>query len=91
MSRHYHVIENTPGYLPDDTEPPYAYALLSAARDAAQELADRYRDDPDGNYRVTGNKRDGYHVEDRDRTHDLGRVIDVYPCSDTECLEELEQ
>jgi hypothetical protein len=43
MGPHFHVIENTPGYLPDSDEPPFPYTSLDAARSYAQERADSYR------------------------------------------------
>ena len=45
MSKHYHVIENTPGYLPDSDEPPYPYTSRRDAERGAEEAADRYRDE----------------------------------------------
>ena len=45
MSKHYHVIENTPGYLPDDTEPPFAFTSRRVAEQSANEQANRYREE----------------------------------------------
>lgn len=84
---HWHVVENTPGYLADGE--PYATASVESARAYAQDRADRYREDPDGNYRVRGNRRDGYEISDRDREHDLGRVIDIIECDDPLCWSEI--
>lgn len=44
MTRHYHVIENTPGYLPDTDEPPFAYTSRRAAESYAKDLVDEYRE-----------------------------------------------
>ena len=85
--RHWHVVENTPGYLPDSE--PYTTASVGSARAYAQELADGYRQDSDGNYRVVGNHRDGYGISDRDRTHDLGRVIEIIECRESVCWAEI--
>lgn len=84
---HWHVVENTPGYLPDAD--PYVTAAVESARAYAQDLADRYRQDPDGDYRVRGNRREGYAIEDRDRLYDLGRVIDIIECDDPMCWSEI--
>lgn len=78
---HYHVVENTPGYLPD-SDMPSTYPTKHAAQDAAQELADGYRNDFDNEYIVTGNKRDGYEIDAPEKMYDLGRVIEIIPCAD---------
>ena len=74
------VIENTPGYLPDDDEP-FVTDDLSAAIAHAAELADYYREHDDWEYDVEGSD-DGmsYYVSERDNPRDLGRVIEVLPC-----------
>ena len=120
--KHYHVIENTPGYLPDSDEPPYPYTNRRDAERGAQEATDRYREDTwicagcecygrdrDEHaraqstlplsqrhrfvplYTIRGNRSDGYTVSDNSKLHDLGRVIYVDECSETECLEDNEQ
>lgn len=80
--RHYHVVENTPGYMPD-SDPSVCRTLVEAG-DYAHFLAQSLRDD---GYRVWGNKRDGYQGERDNR--DLGRVIEIIPCDEDrpECLE----
>lgn len=85
MSRtHYHVIENTPGYLPEDDEPFITYSV-TAARQYAKSRADQYRHDWDGDYTVRGNMRDGYVISDHAKMYDLGRVIKILDCTDDEC------
>jgi hypothetical protein len=72
--RHYHVIENTPGYLPD-SDP----AIFTHRRDAvayARDLAASLRDD---GYRVRGSNGDYYGERDAD---DLGRAIETLECTD---------
>ncbi len=82
----YVVIENTPGYMPEDDDP----ATFEDYADAVAYLNERaaeYADDPDGNYRVefgwasSGNYA-AVMVWDDDRTHDLGRYIGVELCED---------
>lgn len=85
-TRHYHVTENTPGYLPDsddlntfenETE------AIAYADQLADELAEHIAelpDNPEGNPGITG-KGTGYVlVYDETRMHDLGRVIAVDTC-----------
>jgi hypothetical protein len=77
----YIVVENTPGYLPDDDDLP-VFETYAAAVEYANERADEYEHDPDGNYNVDrsyASRENTYCVvvHDRDRMHDLGRVIEV--------------
>jgi hypothetical protein len=75
------VIENTPGYLPEDDDP----ATFEEYADAVAYLNERaaeYEDDPDVAYRVeygiaSGDNLAAVVVWDDSRTHDLGRVIQV--------------
>lgn len=77
----YVVIESSPGYLPEDDDP----RTFSEYADAVEYLNDRaaeYADDPDANYRVEYGiaSADNYAaviVWDDDKTHDLGRVIEI--------------
>ena len=91
MRTHYHVGENTPGYLPEGM--PSTHFAKADASDAAQELANHYRQSwgPGVGFHVTGNKHDGYTIEDRDKMYDLVRVIWIQPCNDAECLEHLDE
>jgi hypothetical protein len=72
---HWHVIENTPGYLPD-SEPGTYSARVDAVRDATY-LARGLRED--GYHGRTSFARNGYGYLERD-TRDLGRVITIEPC-----------
>lgn len=82
------VIESTPGYLPEDDDPP----TFNDYADAVANLNDRckeYEEDPDGNFEVeygwasSGNYAAAV-IRDRDRMHDLGRWIAVEACDDGE-------
>ena len=75
------VIENTPGYLPEDDDP-FVTDDYSAAVEYLNERAAEYADDPDGNYRVEyGLASSGNYaavlVHDDGKSHDLGRWIAV--------------
>lgn len=80
------VLENTPGYLPEEDDPP----VFEAYADAVAYLNERckeYAQDPDANYRVeTGYASSGNYaaamVWDDDKTHDLGRSITVEQCEE---------
>lgn len=78
---HYHVVENTPGYLPD-SDPSTHTSRLNAERDAA-ELARQLRED---GYHTRGSARSGQIYAERD-ARDLGRVIEVIPCAESDCAE----
>ena len=84
------VVENTPGYLPDD-DYPFVTDDYSAAVEYLNERAAEYADDPDGNYEVTygcasGGNYAAVMVHDRDKMHDLGRwiAIENYEADDEE-------
>lgn len=77
----YVVLENTPGYLPEDDDPfvteDYAQAVAYLNERAAE-----YADDADANYRVeygwaSGDNLAAVMVWDDDRSHDLGRYIGI--------------
>lgn len=80
---HYHVVENTPGYMPESE--PACFKSRRAAEQYAADLARQLRDD---GYKVSGNARDGYWAHrDPDDPYDLGRVIEIVevegpPCPD---------
>lgn len=76
MKQHYHVIENTPGFLPESE--PGTYRTRKDAEADALELIRQLRSE---GYRVRGNKRDGYYAYRRDDEYDLGRSIRIVPCS----------
>lgn len=75
------VIENTPGYLPMDDDPP-AFDEYSDAVAYLNERAAEYADDADGEYEVeygiaSADNLAAVIVHDRGKTHDLGLVIQV--------------
>lgn len=76
QTKHYHVVENTPGYLPDSE--PATFTSRRAAVAYAFELVGQLRED---GYKVTG--RDGDYYAERDAS-DLGRAIETMECDD-EC------
>ena len=86
--KHYHVVENTPGYLPDSDEPSPVFTRRDEAGRYAYELAQELRD---SGYVVCGNQRDGYRGEDRSKMYDLGRVIEIIPCTEEECMGHSEE
>lgn len=69
---HYHVVENTPGYLPDHK--PECFSNFPSAARYASEIARQLRDD---GYNVVGTPQVGYYAE-RDAS-DLGRAIEIWP------------
>ncbi len=77
----YTVIENTPGYLPDDEDPP----IFDEYADAVEYLNDRckeYEDDESGVFTVEyGLASSGNYaaaaISDSSKMHDLGRWIAV--------------
>lgn len=75
------VIESTPGYLPEDDDPP-VFHVYSEAVAYLRERVEEYLDDPDGSYRVEEGwaSRDNLSavlIHDDTKTHDLGRVIEI--------------
>jgi hypothetical protein len=74
--RHYHVVENTPGYLPDDMDNPCIFTNRKEAVTYARELADELRE---LGYRVSG--RDGDYYGEL-HANDLGRAIETMECTD---------
>ena len=77
---HYHVIENTPGYLPESE--PYVCRKAGDARAYLADLAYSLRED--GYKRQSGSLRAGY-LEFAQGSDDLGRVIEMIPCDDAAC------
>lgn len=82
----YIVIENTPGYLPEEDDP-FVTDDYSAAVTYMNERADEYENDPDGNYRVergwaSRNNYAAVMVYDDNKAYDLGRSITVELCED---------
>jgi hypothetical protein len=81
------VIENTPGYLPEDDDP----ATFDSIEDARVYASDRLSslldfivegqmdEEPPSGFRVEGSFQDSMSVVvyDNSRIHDLGRVIEI--------------
>lgn len=84
MKAHWHVIENTPGYLPDSD--PATFASLEDAMNYAADLAEELKED---GYQVD-DEGDGNYYAERD-ARDLGRVIETMECDESECLNEEEE
>ena len=85
--RHYHVVENTPGYLPDSDDPAIFTSRRAAERYAsslAQELRTMYLDHGEP-YHLSGSARNGIIYGERDEA-DLGRVIEIIDCVEPDCL-----
>ena len=75
--RHYHVVENTPGYMPDSD--PGTFTSRRAAVSYAVSLGRELREQ---GYTVTG--RDGDYYGEQSAS-DLGRVIETNECHEAEC------
>jgi hypothetical protein len=69
----YSVVENTPGYMPEWE--PETFETRRHAEAYAVSLANEYRDNDE--YKVHGNAKDGYAIENTTKFEDLGRVIEV--------------
>lgn len=69
---HYHVVENTPGYMPD-TEP----STWRTEKEAEAEAASLAKELQEQGYRVR-RTQNGYYAERDD--DDLGRVIEILYC-----------
>ena len=82
--RGYHVLESTPGYMPE-VEPAH-FNSKRAAHEYAQGLARELRE---AGYRVSGARGDYYGERPRD-SYDLGRVIETVWCEEPECQDEEE-
>lgn len=79
---HYHVVENTPGCMPDND--PACFRSRKAAERYAASLAEELRE---SGCRVSGSARNGGYYGEL-ACDDLGRVIEVVeidgpPCQDT--------
>jgi len=81
--QHYHVVENTPGYMPEDDSP----AICTSRREAEQRAAELGRQLRDEGYRrISGSASGGLaYYETSDKMYDLGRVVEIIPCRDTAC------
>jgi hypothetical protein len=74
------VIENTPGYLPEDDDPPVFDSYAEAVSYLNERVAE-YVDDPDGEFTAEPAASSGNYaaavIHDHSRQHDLGRWIAV--------------
>jgi len=91
MPCHYHVVVNTPGYLPEG-EPSYCATWSDAVESVRWSLDDilgsQEGDDPDPWEVISGTPEEGFVRLGRKGEHCLGLVIDAIPCSDNDCKEE---
>lgn len=76
----YVVIENTPGYLPD--EEPAEFVDYGEAVEFLNERAETYAQDPDGDFTVnygvaSCDNLAAIYITDNNKTHDLGRWIAI--------------
>ena len=76
---HYHVVENTPGYLPESE--PSCHSSLREAREAALEMKHQLREE---GYHVSGSLRAGYFYAVLNH-EDLGRVIEIIEMEGEPC------
>ena len=76
MRRKYHVVESTPGYLPED--PATCFSSRRGAEGYAAELARELRDE---GYHTSGSARRWSIWAERDEG-DLGRVIEITDCEE---------
>jgi hypothetical protein len=75
------VVENTPGYLPEDDDPP-AFDTFTDAEEYAVALADGYKDGfglirDTGLITVTRESRTLWRIENPSNPRDLGRVVEI--------------
>ena len=84
----YIVLENTPGYLPEDDDPFITNSYADAVG-YANDLADRYEDDDDAEYPYVADRSwassGNYYaisITQPGRDHDLGRYIGVETLED---------
>jgi hypothetical protein len=88
---HYHVITNVPGYLPEDDDPLVTWDRRRAEGYAAELKREALEDnwqlegEPDAPHiTAIGSAKSGHiYVSDDNNPYDLGRVIEVIPCSST--------
>ncbi len=81
----YVVIENTPGYLPDDDDP-YVSDDLASCADMLRDMVARiceHHDETEEPYTfgIADDGMSAYVIEDR--PHALGRVIEILPTEET--------
>lgn len=79
MPKNYVVIENTPGYLPEDTEPAYFDSYAEALRHLVEynkELRDSSFLGMD-HYEVQPIINGQFSYFDKTKSHDLGRSVEI--------------
>ncbi len=86
MNKHYHMLMGMEGgYMPDVN---HVCKTKQDASDSAQWQADQFRQDWDIKYSVTGNKRNGYYIIEKNTPgYRLGTIIDITICFELDCLE----
>ncbi len=81
----YVVIENTPGYLPEDDDPA-TFEEYANAVEYLNERVKEYVDDPDGNFTsepwASSDNYAAAMITDHDKMHDLGRYIGIELCEE---------
>ena len=80
------VVENTPGYLPENDDPA-SFETFAEAEDYAGALADGYRDTfglthDDGSIDVTRESETLWRITRPSDPHDLGRVVEILETRD---------
>lgn len=71
--RRYTVVENTPGYLPEDDDP--FVGDLAECNDVAKERVESLVDE--GGYHVVAHDIGYWRLSNSDSIYDLGRVVEV--------------
>jgi hypothetical protein len=74
------VIENTPGYMPDDDDPATFDDRTDAVhylRDEVERLCEHIQEGEGDPFVSWTEERDSAHVTDSTREHDLGRVFEI--------------
>lgn len=97
MSTHYHIGQNTPGYMPEGDA--YTTRTKTAAREVLKEDKEHalssYRemaDESGDKVTIVGNAREmWYHITSTAYMYDLGLSLWVNECDEDECEHELEE
>jgi len=86
---HYHIIENTPGYLPDSD--PYIVDTEEEAREAIKDIVSQWEEersqleDETEDISTSDDGLSAWMDSRSDYMHDLGRVASAELCLDAEC------
>jgi hypothetical protein len=79
MTKNYVVIENTPGYLPDNDDPP----TFDSYAEAVNHTARYYKELQEQGFKVTPIVNGSFTYYGKgDITFDLGRVVEIMPLED---------